>query len=198
MKNILKELERVEKLIVSDPDFHINQKYKSDMEWWVLGKAGEILSELGFEYPTYAIKGESPDFITYNERQMEFYPIEVTEVLEPDRRRAEEYKIGRQITDWSKTPGRLVDPLEKPWLTLEACFLKKFKKKYPPKTWLIIYFNISYSHISEYGWWHKTLLANAKKWDLSGCPFWKVLLLNSSGEALVDLFPKIYVIKPEK
>ena len=197
MKSILIELERVEKLIEKEPDFFIHQRFQTDMEWWVIGRTARILSEINSSFPAFAEKTLVPDFRTLDVRRNEFNLIEVTEALLPGRKRVEEYKKEKEITDWSHIEWESIDPIENPWITLINCLNKKFSIKYPPHTWLIIYLNISYVYISEHGYWHQTLLANAVQWNLGISSFERVLVLDSTGKALVELFPKMVTIKPE-
>jgi hypothetical protein len=95
MKNISEELKRVKELINNiNGKIYQNREYKDDLEWWVLGKISEILKKHNMSYPAYAEKKlpPDPDFKTYDNSRNIFKYIEITEVLDPNRRRSDEYK----------------------------------------------------------------------------------------------------------
>jgi hypothetical protein len=73
-------------------EIFLDRKYKDDLEWLVLGYVARILKINKLPYPTYAVKQESPDFITYDNHNCLFAPIEITEILHPDRKRTDEYR----------------------------------------------------------------------------------------------------------
>jgi hypothetical protein len=198
MKRITGELKRVQTTSLDDPDFHIHQRFQVDMEWWVLGKAIEGLNNVGIEVPEYAEKRQEVDFITYNAKGKIFCPIEISEAMEPGRERVNEYREAKQRSNEPPLPSKLIEPIPDPWITLKDVLRKKYAKKYPAQTWLIVYYDISYAKISEYGWWHSTILANAKDWNVKKSPFQRVLVLNSSGNAIVQFSPKLCVIREER
>jgi hypothetical protein len=117
--------------------------------------------------------------------------------MEPGRKRVNEYREAKQRSNETLLPGKFIEPIPDPWVTLKDVLRKKYAKKYPVQTWLIVYYNISYSKISEYGWWHSTILANAKSWSVENSPFERVLIINSSGKAIVQFSPQLSVIKVE-
>jgi hypothetical protein len=61
----------------------------------------------------------------------------------------------------------------------------------------MVYYNIVYGKISQYGSWHEIILTNAKNWDLAPTRFERVLVLNSDGKSIVELHPRLAVIKEE-
>jgi hypothetical protein len=198
MKCIADELKRVQTTSLDDPDFHIHQRFQVDMEWWILGKAIEGLKIVGIEVPVYAEKRQEVDFITYNAKGEIFCPIEISEALEPGRERVNEYREAKQRSNEAPLLGKLIEPIPDPWITLKDILRKKYAKIYPTRTWLIVYYDISYAKISEYGWWHSTILANAKDWNVEKAPFERVLIMDATGKAMVQFSPKLEVIKVEK
>lgn len=197
MERISDELRRVQTTSLDDSDFNIHQKFQVDMEWWVLGKAVDGLKSVGIKAPEYAEKRQEVDFITYDAKREIFCPIEISEAMEPGRKRVNEYREAKQRSNEPPLPGKLIEPIPDPWITLKDVLKKKYSKKYPPRTWLIVYYNISYGKISNFGWWHKTILANAKNWNIEKSPFERVLIINASGEAIVQFSPQLTVIKEE-
>jgi hypothetical protein len=90
-----------------------------------------------------------PDFLVFTQPDGTPIPIEVTEVLDPGRKRQEEYKSAweqaEQAGDYLVASGVL-----EPWPSYEEALIakardglvKKYsKKKYPHGTWLVVYFN---------------------------------------------------------
>ena len=178
-------------------EIYQNQKYKADLEWWVLGNMTKILNNASLPYPSYAEKREPPDadFESFNQNNKLFKWIEITEVLEPDRKRSKEYKNGSR--EMSEQPNIEL------WQSLKQRILDKLNKDYGVDCWLLIYFDIIYGHISHYGTWHSGLLNNVSSWIQSGelsfsdCQFEQILILNSSGKALVSIYPRMKVISAE-
>ena len=199
MQLIQNELARVEDIISEiDGEIYQDQKYKVDLEWWALGNMTKILNNASLPYPSYAEKREPPDadFKACNQDKNFFKWIEITEVLEPGRKRSKEYKNGSR--EMSEQPNIEL------WQSLKQRIKDKLNKDYGVGCWLLIYFNIIYGHISQYGTWHSGLLNNVNSWIQSGdlsfsnCQFEQILILNSSGKALVSIYPKTEVISPEK
>jgi len=204
MKRIKEELNRVRNLVqsIGDEIFIRSNDFRDDREWWVLGETVGILEEKGLDYPSLAIKTKptEPDFITFIDNHERFKPIEITEVLRPGRKRGDEYK--------AKISTESVKPNEDPWSSFRTVLNDKFQKKYDEDCWLIVYHNVLYfKDITAYGYWHNTILANAELWNetnnggscnLHQCPYEKILVLNSSANSLVSIFPELKVIQPEK
>ncbi len=202
MNTISKELKRVEKLIntINGKIFR-NRRYKDDLEWWVLGKISEILKMSSLPYPIYAEKKSppDPDFLTYDKSRNIFKYIEITEVLEPTRKRSDEYR---------EMPNEEIiledEPNAKLSLELMERIKAKLLKRYGKNTWLFIYFDISYSSISPYGYWHKALMTNLKVWkenkeiNLNDQIYKRIFITDAPAEALIQIYPKIQTIKPEE
>ena len=198
MQLIQNELTRVVNNISKiDGDIYQDRKYKVDLEWWALGNMTKILNKASLPYPSYAEKREPPDadFESCNQDKKFFKWIEITEVLEPERKRSKEYKNGnRQMHD---------QPNVELWQSLKQRIEDKLNKDYGVDCWLLIYFDIIYGHISHYGTWHSGLLNNVNSWIQSGelsfsdCQFEQILILNSSGKALVSIYPSMNVISAE-
>jgi hypothetical protein len=129
---------------------------------------------------------------------MSFRPVEVGEAVRPGRRRVDEYRAAKQKPSDSNSLGHLIDPICTPFITLERVVRKKCKKPYPIGSWLIVNYNISFGYVSQYGWWHDHVLSTARAWPLSNKVFQRILVLNSSRQAIVELYPEMKVIVPEK
>ena len=203
MKKIIDELKRVSLLIKKiNGDIYLDRKYKDDLEWWVLGKMTELLKASNEQYPVYADKlfPPEPDFITYDVNRNKFNPIEVTEVIDPKRKRSDEYKnsfkLDHTIVDSETNIGL--------WNTLKQRLNNKFLHKYENDCWLLIYFDITYSKISPYGYWHRAIINKAKIWfeskkcNTANCSYEKILVINSGGGAIVSLYPQLNVISSER
>lgn len=202
MKIISEELKRVEELINSiNGKIYQNRKYKDDLEWWVLGKISEILKKHNMPYPTYAKKKlpPDPDFKTYDNSRNIFKYIEITEVLDPDRRRSDEYKIENPHNEIILADEPNIELLQE----LKKRINAKLLKRYGTDTWLFIYFDISYSHLSIYGYWHRMISTNIRLWkekyeiNLYDQIYERIFITNSSAKSLVMIYPEIHTIKPE-
>ena len=202
MKIISEELKRVEELINNiNGKIYQSREYKDDLEWWVLGKISGILKKYKMPYPVYAEKKTppDPDFKTYDNSRIKFKYIEITEVLDPDRRRSDEYK--------RENPYNEIILADEPNIELLHELKKRIKLKllkiYGTDTWLFIYFDISYSHLSIHGYWHRMILTNIRSWkekneiNLNDQIYERIFITNSSAKSLVMIYPKIQIIKPE-
>jgi len=203
MKIIEDELKRVSLLIEKiNGAIYLDRKYKDDLEWWVLGKTAELLKSSNEIFPKFADKllPPEPDFITFDENGNKFNQIEVTEVINPNRKRSDEckklFKIKLSNPD-NKININLLNALQEQ-------LNKKLLMKYEDNCWLLVYFNIFYSQISPYGYWHRLIISSVKNWfetkscDISDCSYDKILVINSGGGAMVELYPKLNVIITEK
>lgn len=199
MKIIKSELNKVEKLIDQiNGEVFLDRKYKNDLEWWILGRITSLLRGKGVDSPVYAEKRDppDPDFFTYSKRKKLFHPIEITEVIDSNRKRSKEYanKIYRKnhsepnLVLWNSLKNRLND---------------KFLKFYGKDCWLLIYFDIIYGHISLFGYWDRAILNHITSWNnnkeinLKSSPYEKIYITNSSATALVQIFPKLITVIPE-
>lgn len=198
MKIIKQELERVKQLHAKiGSDFVVSREYKDDREWWVLGNTVSLLEQAGLQYPEYAQKTipPDPDFMTYSSNRVRFRPIEIGEVLRPGRKRGDEYEEPFYIKD--------VEQLQLPWESFISVLNDKFLKRYDRDSWLIVYHNIISFEISLDDRWHEILLANAETWkesaprgmiNLTESPYQRILVLNSTGNALVEIHPNLRTI----
>ena len=198
MKNAKEELERVNGIHSRvGSDFVTSRDYKNDREWWVLGHVITLLEKAGHAYPEYAIKTNppEPDFVTYSDNKTVFRPMEIGEVLAPDRRRGDEYSTPCSIMG--------VNQLDEPWKSFILLLRNKFLRRYGNNCWLVVYHDILCYEISLYNPWHEVLLASAANWntssliDLGNSPYEKILVLNSNGNALVEIFPSLSIIVPD-
>lgn len=201
-------------------EIFLDRKYKDDLEWLLLGYFARMLKINKLPYPTYAVKRETPDFITYDHHNCLFAPIEITEILHPDRRRTEEYRQEKIQTEKFKklskkeqhgiienAKGELQEPdLRGKWhgLFIET-FKKKFNRAYSPNTWLLIYLNISQGHLSPHGgWWYLGMEWLANEFFFSDKPEYKhlkfppfkgIYVIKSDGNELVQIYPAVELIQ---
>ncbi len=193
--------------------------YEEVLEWLILGYMTRMLKLHQELYPTYAVKAipPEPDFLTYSSDKVPFFPIEVTEVLHPNRERTAEYKEYLKLKEKNLSDEEInieVDKFKhklKNYVSKEELFgqivkslRKKFLRRYNPETWLLIYFNIPYLHISMYGWWHSTMEAiikeimysdNPEFKDLKNPPYSRILMTDCEVDSMIQLYPGIYIIK---
>ncbi|MGE5436283.1 MAG: hypothetical protein ACM3O3_03575 [Syntrophothermus sp.] len=203
MRSIEAEIERTTQLAYSvGSEFITLRKYKDDREWWVLCHAIALLKRWNELVPEYACKTDppEPDFITYDSSKELFKPIEIVEVMTPNRKRGDEHKESEKIL----TPS--VKPIEKPkdpWSSFIISLNNKFLKFYQFNCWLIVYNNMVYEEISNSGFWHNILLANVKLWkeqnivDFSKAQYERIFVLNAIAKALVCIHPDLSEIVPE-
>lgn len=124
-------------------------KGRRQRENWILRKFFEIYNRDQLETFEWVECGERPDYRVFAQPDSEPLPVEVTEFLDPDRKRDEEFKealaraksrgvdfIMRDVPD---TPPDYEEQLT---AHARAKLADKFGKTYPPCTWLIVYFNI--------------------------------------------------------
>jgi hypothetical protein len=124
-------------------------KGRRQRENWILRRFFEIYNsgQLGtFEWVEC---GERPDYRVFVRPDSEPLPVEVTEFLDPDRKRDKEFKeaLGRMKargvdSDVRFVPDTPPDYEEQLTKHARAKLGDKFGKTYPPRTWLIVYFNI--------------------------------------------------------
>jgi len=201
---IEEELERVNLLNEKvGSEFLTSQKYRVHREWWILGSFVKLLKECNVEFPIYAVPTNppDPDFMTYDNHQREYKPIEIAEVLTPDRKRTQEYEESEN----SVIPVlREIGEVENPWSTFKNILNKKYLKYYQQNCWLVIYHNMWYGEITSLGFWHKTILANVKYWreskivNVEKSPYENIFVINSDGKSLVRIYPSLNVMVTEK
>ena len=184
-------------------EFVISRKYKNEREWWILGYFVKFLRESNNPYPIYAIKTEpnDPDFITYDISKNEFRPVEILEVLTPNRERGKEYIESEKIHE---PYVEVIENIENPWSSFIQKLNQKFLKIYQKNCWLIIYHNMDYGEISNYGFWHNTILANVEKWkkqnlvSFDKCPYENIFVIDAKPESLVSIHPELKILVPER
>jgi hypothetical protein len=199
-------------------DIFLGHKGKDEREWLILGYMTRML-KIGKElYPVYADKTNppEPDFITYDSEKKLFFPIEITEILHPNRKRGDEYKeIQKEEKRWNKlTEEEQRKEIKNIEVTIDRKLLNnsewvsqiiqglsgKFEKRYNPATWLLIYFNIPYGHIAMYGSWHSTMEYNVKEImknnaELQKPPYSRILMTDCEGDSMIQIYPGVYTIK---
>ena len=154
-------------------------------------------------YPVYAIKTKpnDPDFITYDINKNEFKPIEILEILTPNRERSKEYKDSIKIVEPYLEKIKIID---NPWSSFITNLHNKFLKFYQNNCWLLIYHDMHYVEITNIGFWHNTLLAEVEKWERSNtvdfkkCTYEKIFVIDATAKALVCIHPERSVIVPSK
>ena len=185
MKLILDEYNRVVKIFenLEGPEDHRNRIYKLDREWWVLGRLKIIFNKesLGHEFPDYADKlsENDTDFVISFDGEKKYKKIQITEVppLEIINK-----NIKKKLDNWS---------------AYKMIVNKKLKSDFGKNNWLIIYFDLLYSHISSSGYWHNTILNISGSIDLANNKYERIIIIDSRGDAAVSIFPFLFVIRPE-
>jgi hypothetical protein len=127
-----------------------SEDHKKNREAWVLGRFAEIYNQN--QNPDAAMDevevGEGPDFSVFNAAGDLITGLEVTEWLEPYRKRDEEYS--GEIVLVRDVPDHRPDPL----VRLEEQLLKKFKqaRKYNGSAWLVLHNNVGRMGLVDAGW----------------------------------------------
>jgi len=127
-------------------EFVISQRYKDEREWWILGHLIKLLKESNNPYPVYAkkTKPNDPDFITFDLNKKQFKPIEILEVLTPNRKRGKEYLESAKIAE---PYIEEIKKVKNPWSSFVEKLNDKFLKIYQKDCWLIVYHNMNYGEI---------------------------------------------------
>lgn len=207
-KKIRDELSRVLELHENiGSEFVTSKEYQDDREWWILGHFCILLEKSGCEFPVFATKSEQktpPDFITFDHEKKLFNPIELTEVITPGRERTREYRNGKYNNEIENIESESIEVVPDPWSSFIKRLKDKFLKGYGRDSWLVIFHDMCYEEISSMGYWHSTLLANAKIWQEEGMINFtkfqgeKIFVVNNNCNACVTLFPKFDIIVPER
>ncbi len=116
-------------------------------EWDILTMVCFLLNRAGIPHPKFAVENECPDFLTFGDGSLPFWPVEITEVLPPDYRRGDFWKSDpfKDGPEYFKP-----EPLEDIWKTLRTAITSKSSRKYPTGTSLFIYFDITLSAFSDW------------------------------------------------
>jgi hypothetical protein len=129
-----------------EPDFVSAEKFKPLREQWHLG---HFIRMYNVSAETPLIFGEhlseasaaQPDFVVYDGSGTMYCYIEVTEWLEPYRKRDLEYRNDSpRVRLVGGLPGS--PPLPNPLDRLKDQLRKKFRKQYPFNTWLLVDDNV--------------------------------------------------------
>jgi hypothetical protein len=168
---------------------------KKDREWHVLGKVTTLLKTAGFEHPEVAEEDEEPDFRTFLPTLEPWDDVEIVEAMEPGSKRHAFYKEDEKKPRFhpvARMTGETWDPLR-------AVVAKKATKAYAPRVCLMVYFNIWKLAWPEWdSSFEDQLVREAKEKPFEEIDrFKRVLVMNSSMDALVELFPNLGVIVPE-
>jgi len=198
MRDIASEFDTIEKTKyqIGGPTF-FSRSHKKTREWQVLGVTQNILREQGFDYPVYAKEQEKPDFIAYRDDGSIWSRIEIVEILVPGYKRQDYHKKLAQ----RKHPhffGR-IKPLTEPFAPLREQIAKKSLKPYARDSTLIVYYDIGRLHIEDAHLPFEKLISdehNRQPLDHINT-FRRVLVLNASLDALLEIYPAWIVIKPD-
>jgi hypothetical protein len=151
MKNIFEEYLKIESEFRKLPGLndHRNRKYKDPREWWILGRLKLIFNKekLNSFFPDYANKlpENDTDFEISFDGKIVYKYIQIIE-LPP----IEISRIG--IENRESIRDLYVNVVN-----------QKFLSDFGVNNWLIVYFDIPYHYISEYGYWHNSILEISKK-----------------------------------
>lgn len=205
MNNINEELYRVECLIKSSGAEFFGNRHKQDREWWILGRTFRLLRQSGdcdFLF-ALAAKPPLPDFQILKADGNLSHHVEIGESLEEGRRRHSEMK---ERLAHPNPRGRSIHVIEDPFITFRKVVSQKFCKPYPSGSWLVVFFSIMGLQMPEYYSkpWSQMVFDEVKQWpdnesspNISSCPFGRVLVLDSGGQRLVSIFPRLEVIVEE-
>lgn len=185
---------RIEKLFRKrDGKVFTSRDYKKDLEWWVLLKLWHIFNLEKLPFPKFAKPFEKttfPDFALSSDGINISNYIEVTEVLLPGRKRSDEYKNKKDFSNQTANEKEI-------WISFERILKKKLTRQFEINTWLLLYHNVRYTHISNYGYWHNSILGKFQEYDFTKSRYEHILVIDASGQACVSLFPYLYIIRPE-
>lgn len=205
MNNINDELSRVECLRKSAGAEFFNNKNKQDREWWVLGKTYRMLMQSGDCDLLFALatKPPLPDFQILKDDGSLSHHVEIGESLEDGRRRNSEMK---ERLAHPNPLGRSIHVIDDPFISFRKLVSQKFCKPYASGCWLIVYFDILGIQMPEHYSipWSQMVFNEVNSWsdnelspDIGSCAFDRVLVLDSGGQSLVSIFPRLEIIMEE-
>jgi|GEM_PF-3374976 len=205
MNNINEELSRVEGLIKSSGAEFYGNRHKLDREWWVLGRTFKLLRQCGNCDCLFALatKPPLPDFQILKADGNLSHHVEIAESLEDGRHRHDEMKLRLAHPN---PLGRSIHVIDDPFISLRKVVSQKFCKTYASGCWLIVFFSIGGLQMSEYYSmpWSQMVFNEVNSWsdnelspDISACPFDRVWVLDSGGQSLVSIFPRLEVLVEE-
>ena len=173
---------------------------KDFCEWDTLGTIQQLLLSAGRVAPTFACKGEAPDFRTYLANREPWDPFEITDVLRPGYKMHEFHKLASRPNApmFDSHEGR--DVLEHPWEPLRERITAKSHKTYPAGTCLAVYYNIMLMRFPDMDTpFHHQLLAEHTRVSFADLArFGRVLILDSAMQCLVQLHPSPSMIVPDR
>jgi hypothetical protein len=202
MKNIGNQLVRVESMIKSSGIEFFGNKHKIDREWWVLGRTFQLMKNSLYEDAFFAESNEppSPEFSILKPDGSISYYVEIAESIEDGRRRHDEMK---DRLAHPKRLGHSVHVVEDPFISLRKLVLQKIRKPYASGCTLVVYFSIMGLQMADFYsmLWSQMVFREVDSWTkneicpkLNSCPFDRIMVLDSSGVSLVQIFPKQEVI----
>ncbi|MFM2197637.1 MAG: hypothetical protein RLZZ505_1069 [Verrucomicrobiota bacterium] len=206
MKNIDKELIRVEELRKGSGADFFGNKHKLDREWWVLGRTFKLLMQNGDcdYFSALPATPPLPDFqIMNSDGELSKY-VEIGECIEEGRRRHDEIK---NRLAHPNPRGYSIHVIDDPFISFRKVVNQKFGKPYAPGSWLIILFSIMGLQMPDYysKLWSQMIFEEVDSWSgdegspsMDRCPFDRVLVLDSGGKSLVSIFPRLEVIFEHK
>jgi hypothetical protein len=150
-----------------------------------------------------ATKPPLPDFQILKEDGNLSHHVEIGESLEDGRRRNSEMK--ERLANPSPR-GRSIHVIDDPFISFRKLVSQKFCKPYASGCWLIVFFDIMGLQMPEFYSipWSQMVFNEVNSWsdnkfspDISSCPFDRVLVLDSGGQSLVSIFPRLEIIVEE-
>jgi hypothetical protein len=130
-----------------------NIKLRRRLENWILRYFCEAYNRdrlEKFEWVESGVPPKEPDYRLYTQQRGQVTPLEVTELLDPGRKRDEEYKLAWEMAERTGDflPGEFppdppADYDQKLIAQAQTLLRKKFGKDYPRDTWLVVYFNLT-------------------------------------------------------
>jgi hypothetical protein len=125
--------------IIGLPDLFLKRQWNYVLEAWAAGEFAELIGKCNDVMVRLGHRESQPDFyLVLKGNEM---PFELTELLETDRRRGDEYRK----TEHKGGKVILLDPnvtYDELLRQIEVALSKKAKKKYNPKRHILLYSNV--------------------------------------------------------
>jgi hypothetical protein len=145
------DTEEPKELLRRAVDSMTNVRLRRRLENWTLRSFCEAYNRgrsEPFEWVESGVPPKEPDYKLYTQLDVTPTPVEVTELLDPGRKRDDEYKLAWETATRTGDylPGEFPPdpPADYDWQLIAGArtlFCKKFSKDYPEGTWLVVYFN---------------------------------------------------------
>jgi hypothetical protein len=175
-------------------------KHKDDREWHVLGAMCGLMRKAGWNAPSNARKGESPDFECFSdaEGKLQWGCVEVAEVLAPGYRKHEFHT--RDARPGAPRFYPVGPPLKDPWEPLRECIAKKVRKKYARSSTLLVHYDIGSGAFDDWGtpFDIRVLRENDKQPFSAPGALLGLLVMNCDMQSLIQLTPSPLVVVPTR